>query len=59
MIGVIHMGKQKSNKIKVKTGFLVNYRYEGNKTICEIVLKLIEMELAKTESGFLNEGTPE
>lgn len=53
------MKQEKSNKIKVKTVFIVNYKYEGDKTIDSIVLKLIEMELTKTAGRFLNEGTLE
>ena len=39
------MKEEKLNKIKVKTESISYYKDEGNKTIEEIVLKLIEKEI--------------
>lgn len=39
------MKPENSNKIKVKPIVIGNYKYEGDKTIESIVLKLIEMEI--------------
>lgn len=46
------MKKEKSNKIKVKIYTSVYYKYECDKTIEQVVLKLIEHEL---ESRFSND----
>lgn len=45
------MKQEKSNKIKVKTVFTVYYKYEEDKTIEKIVLRLIEKEI---EGRFLD-----
>lgn len=50
------MKKEKFNKIKVKTILAVYYKDEEDKTINQIVLRLIEKEL---ESRFLNNGSCE
>ena len=42
---------QKIDKIKVKPIVIGNYKYEGDKTIEKIVLRLIEKEI---EGGFLD-----
>lgn len=39
------MKKENSEKIKVKSIVIDNYKYEGNKTIEQVVLKLIEKEI--------------
>lgn len=46
------MKKEKSNKIKVKTYTSIYYKDEYDKTIEQVVLKLIEHEL---ESRFSND----
>lgn len=45
------MKPEKSNKIEVKTYASAYYKYEGDKTIEKIVLRLIEKEI---EGGFLD-----
>lgn len=45
------MEKQKIDKIKVKPIVIGNYKYEGDKNIEKIVLRLIEKEI---EGGFLD-----
>lgn len=50
------MEKEKCNKKKVKTILAVYYKDEEDKTINQIVLRLIEKEL---ESRFLNNGSRE
>lgn len=54
MRGANWYGKTNIDKIKVKPIVIGNYKYEGDKNIEKIVLRLIEKEI---EGGFLDGET--